>query len=359
MKSRSIENSAITAEPFDKFDMSTINSAPPQPKLWKQMLFLYLLTSFGIIFPILLVVRLLSGSPDFTIAVGKAIIVVGVPVCLVITLIKLWCSIGMIKRQLGVKVLDQKATTDPLELWLIELVTTLAHKANLPQVPLIGVYESEELNAFAAGPTRSQAMLAFSSGILKHMNKSQLAAVAGHEIGHIASGDMFSMQVIQGVIWGSALIGNLVGNSIKMFLEQLGNNKEDKGKGKKLDQQMEELKNDFFGENIVGTCITSFGNVVSLAFSRHREFKADKFSATMISPLLMSSALQSLLDDQKAGSTTQAYSSYATLMISAPEGWADWLSTHPSLERRIEHLKKLPTACLPEQQESTTSNDEK
>ena len=123
MKSRSIENSAITAEPFDKFDMSTINSAPPQPKLWKQMLFLYLLTSFGIIFPILLVVRLLSGSPDFTIAVGKAIIVVGVPVCLVITLIKLWCSIGMIKRQLGVKVLDQKATTDPLELWLIEFIS--------------------------------------------------------------------------------------------------------------------------------------------------------------------------------------------------------------------------------------------
>ena len=79
----------------------------------------------------------------------------------------------------------------------------------------------------------------------------------------------------------------------------------------------------------------------------------------MISPLLMSSALQGLLDDQKAGSTTQAYSSYATLMISAPEGWADWLSTHPSLERRIEHLKKLQTACLAEQQESTTSDDEK
>ena len=66
----------------------------------------------------------------------------------------------------------------------------------------------------------------------------------------------------------------------------------------------------------------------------------------MTSPLLMSSALQYLLNDQKAGTTTQANSPYAALMISAPEGWADWLSTHPSLERRIEHLKSFQADVL-------------
>ena len=129
------------------------------------------------------------------------------------------------------------------------MVTTLSQKANLPNVPLIGIYESEELNAFAAGPSRSHAMVAFSSGILQQMKRPQLAAVAAHEVGHIASGDMLSMQIIQGVIWGSALIGNLIGNAIKMFFEELGNNKKDTGKGKKLDQQMKELKHDFFGKN--------------------------------------------------------------------------------------------------------------
>ena len=346
MKSTTAENPTISSEPSDEFDMSTITSAPPQPKLWKQILFLYFLTGFGIIFPILLVIRILSENHDFTISIGRAIIVFGVPVCLVIALIKLWFSIDIIKKQLGVKIIDKKNTEDPQELWLRDLVTTLSQKANLPNVPLIGIYESEELNAFAAGPSRSHAMVAFSSGILQQMKRPQLAAVAAHEVGHIASGDMLSMQIIQGVIWGSALIGNLIGNAIKMFFEELGNNKKDTGKGKKLDQQMKELKHDFFGKNIVGTCITSFGNIVSLAFSRYREFKADKFSATMTSPLLMSSALQYLLNDQKAGTTTQANSPYAALMISAPEGWADWLSTHPSLERRIEHLKSFQTDVL-------------
>jgi len=345
MKSTSSGNHTSLSEPLDKFDMSAICSAPPQPKLWKQIVFLYFLTGFGIIFPILLVVRILSENHDFTISIGRAIIVFGVPVCLVIALIKLWFSVDIIKKQLGVKLLDEN-TTNPKELWLIDLITALSKKANLPNTPLIGIYESEELNAFAAGPTRSRAMVAFSSGILEQMGQPQLAAVAAHEVGHIASGDMLSMQIVQGVIWGSALIGNLVGNCIKMFFEELGNNKKDTGKGKKLDQQMKELKYDFFGKNIVGTCITSFGNIVSLAFSRYREFKADKFSATMTSPLLMSSALQYLLNDQKAGTTTQANSPYAALMISAPEGWADWLSTHPSLERRIEHLKSFQADAL-------------
>ena len=355
MKSTSSGNHTSLSEPLDKFDMSAICSAPPQPKLWKQIVFLYFLTGFGIIFPILLVVRILSENHDFTISIGRAIIVFGVPVCLVIALIKLWFSVDIIKKQLGVKLLDEN-TTNPKELWLIDLITALSKKANLPNTPLIGIYESEELNAFAAGPTRSRAMVAFSSGILEQMGQPQLAAVAAHEVGHIASGDMLSMQIVQGVIWGSALIGNLVGNSIKMFFEQTRTKKSEYKGFEKLDQQMKDLKYDFFGENILGTCITSFGNIVSLAFSRHREFKADNFSATMTSPLLMSSALQYLLNDQKAGTTTQANSPYAALMISAPEGWADWLSTHPSLERRIEHLKSfqadvlhVPEAIVPEQ----------
>ena len=145
MKSTTAENPATSSEPSDEFDMSTITSAPPQPKLWKQILFLYFLTGFGIIFPILLVIRILSENHDFTISIGRAIIVFGVPVCLVIALIKLWFSIDIIKKQLRVKLLD-KNTTNPKELWLIDLITALSKKANLPNVPLIGIYESEELN---------------------------------------------------------------------------------------------------------------------------------------------------------------------------------------------------------------------
>lgn len=256
MKSTSTENPISSEVVSDKFDMSTIRSAPPQPKFWKQIVFLYFLTGFGIIFPILLVVRILSENHDFTISIGRAIIVFGVPICLVIALIKLWFSVDIIKKQLGVKLLD-KDTTNPKELWLIDLITALSKKANLPNVPLIGIYESGELNAFAAGPTRSRAMVAFSSGILEQMEQPQLAAVAAHEVGHIASGDMLSMQIVQGVIWGSALIGNLVGNSIKMFFEQTRTKKSEYKGFEKLDQQMKDLKYDFFGENILDRVVNS------------------------------------------------------------------------------------------------------
>ena len=77
MKSTSSGNHTSLSEPLDKFDMSAICSAPPQPKLWKQIVFLYFLTGFGIIFPILLVVRILSENHDFTISIGRAIIVFG------------------------------------------------------------------------------------------------------------------------------------------------------------------------------------------------------------------------------------------------------------------------------------------
>ena len=121
--------------------------------------------------------------------------------------ISLALSRVMAKWMMGIKVIQPN---DPQYGWLYGMIEVLARGAGLPSIPEVGVYDSPEINAFATGPTKSRALVAFSSGILRNMNRTQLEGVAGHELSHIQNGDMVTMTLLQGIV-----------NAIVMFLARI------------------------------------------------------------------------------------------------------------------------------------------
>jgi heat shock protein HtpX len=115
------------------------------------------------------------------------------------SLISLALSRVMAKWFMGVQVIPPN-TSDPRLRELVAGVHELAQRARLPEMPQVGIYESPELNAFATGPSRSRALVAVSTGLLNRMQPREVAGVLGHEIAHIANGDMVTMTLVQGVI---------------------------------------------------------------------------------------------------------------------------------------------------------------
>jgi len=103
------------------------------------------------------------------------------------------------KRAMGVMLIDQKNPPDRESARIVELVTDLCRRAGLSHMPEIGVYDSPEVNAFATGPSQSRALLAISSGLLSRMDDRAVEGVIGHEVTHIANGDMVTMTLLQGV----------------------------------------------------------------------------------------------------------------------------------------------------------------
>jgi len=206
---------------------------------------------------------------------------------------------------------------------LVETVHGLARRAGLPAMPEVGVYDSPEPNAFATGPTKSRALVAVSTGLLESMNQEELEGVLGHEIAHVANGDMVTMTLIQGVV-----------NAFVMFLARViafalsRNSDREDGRG------MERLTV-FALEMVLGI----LGMVVVAWFSRHREFRADAGSAKLGGREKMIAALQAL---QRRFEPYDTQESLATLKIAGGRGgFLALISTHPPLADRIAALRRL------------------
>src|SRR3990167_11171348 len=123
--------------------------------------------------------------------------------------ISLFMSKFIAKMAMGVVIINPRSATRE-EIFLFDMVKRLANKAGLKTMPEVGIYHSPELNAFATGPTKNQALVALSSGLLMNMNRDEIEAVLGHEISHIANGDMVTMTLVQGVV-----------NSFALFLSRI------------------------------------------------------------------------------------------------------------------------------------------
>ncbi len=195
--------------------------------------------------------------------------------------ISLLLSRWMAKMMMGVQVIDPN-TSDPEEQRLVETVHRLARSAGLPAMPEVGIYDSPEINAFATGPSRSRALVAVSSGLLAHMRQYDVEGVLGHEIAHIANGDMVTMTLIQGVV-----------NAFAMFLARVlafalsrGSSRDDNRGG------------NFFMEwiliNVFQIVFMMLGMIVVNWFSRWREFRADAGGARFAGRDHMLSALRTL-----------------------------------------------------------------
>jgi heat shock protein HtpX len=235
--------------------------------------------------------------------------------------ISLLLSRIMAKMMLGVKVIDT-ATTNPEERWLVDTVHRLATQAKLP-MPEVGWYESEEVNAFATGPSKSRALVAVSSGLMSRMSREQVEGVLGHELTHVANGDMVTMTLIQGVVNAFVMF---IARIIAFFVSQ------------SMREEWRAMTN-LIVTIVMQIALSLLGMMVVAWFSREREFRADAGGANLAGRGKMIGALEALKRTTELVDTEQQ--SLATLKIASKPGSVTSLfATHPPLDVRIEALKR-------------------
>lgn len=242
--------------------------------------------------------------------------------------ISLCLSRIMAKWMMGVKVISPN-TTHPEERHLLEQIHKLTKKAGI-SMPEVGIYSSNEVNAFATGPTQNRSLVAVSSGLLNRMQSNEVEAILGHEVSHIANGDMVTMTLLQGVI-----------NAFVMFLARiLAYAFSSMGKEKNSSSS-------FFSYMIMvyvfEVVFMILGSLVICAFSRFREYRADKGGAYLSGKQNMIAALQSLQHSQQVHDPRKESPALQAFKISTPSknGFLSLFATHPPIEKRIERLKNL------------------
>lgn len=243
------------------------------------------------------------------------------------SIISLLLSKFMAKMAMGVVIINPKTATRD-EHYLLDMIYRLAKKAGLRTMPEVGIYASPELNAFATGPTRNNALVAVSSGILSGMNRDELEAVLGHEISHVANGDMVTMTLLQGIINSFALfLSRVVAYAVSVALSR--------------DEEKNEIS--YLTYSIVSfifdILFTLLGSIVVAAYSRRREYRADVGGARLAGRDKMIAALQRL--KSAAGIEDERAPSLAAFKIAHHSSWLQLFSSHPPLEQRIERLSKL------------------
>ena len=205
-----------------------------------------------------------------------------------------------------------------------QMIAGLTQKAGLP-MPEVGVYDSPEVNAFATGPSKNRALVAVSTGLLRSMRDDEVEGVLGHEITHIANGDMVTMTLLQGVI-----------NAFVMFFARLiayviANRGDSRDRGYN--------GGSFFVVIILQIVLGMLGSLITAWFSRQREFRADRGGAMLAGRERMIGALKRLAANHDLVDTQ--HQALATLKINGARNWMVFFATHPPLEARIAALERM------------------
>ena len=236
-------------------------------------------------------------------------------------LISLAMSKWMAKRTMGVQVIEKPA--NPEQEWLVSTVRALAAQARIG-MPEVGVFDSPQPNAFATGARRNAALVAVSNGLLRSMSRSEVEAVLGHEITHVANGDMVTLTLIQGVvntfvIFLSRIVGGIVDRALSRDGEGRG------GFGY------------FITVMVMQVIFGVLANMIVMAFSRYREFRADTGGAQLAGRNNMIGALERLKMAHAPALPTQM----AAFGISGGlgTGLRRLFMSHPPLEERIAALQ--------------------
>lgn len=210
--------------------------------------------------------------------------------------------------------------------WLVNMVHQQAKQAGISKMPEVGVYDSPVVNAFATGPTKNRALVAFSSGILQQMSRDELEGVSAHEISHIQNGDMVTMTLIQGIV-----------NAFVMFISRVIASVV----ADRVNENSRHMVR-FFVTIVLEIVVGALGMIVTCWFSRHREFRADAGSARIAGREKMIAALESLKRMQGYAKEYQQAEpqSMAALKISGPKGHS-LFATHPDLDARIAALRNF------------------
>jgi heat shock protein HtpX len=214
------------------------------------------------------------------------------------------------------------------ERWLVDTVRRHAQNAGIG-MPEVAIYDAPEMNAFATGMTKNSSLVAVSSGLLQQMDREQVAAVLGHEIGHIANGDMVTLTLIQGVLNTLVILAaRVVGSAVDSWLSGGRDNRGGSGSGY------------FVTVMVLQVVFGLFASMIVAAFSRWREFRADTAGAQFAGRGAMISALQRLQGNH--GESTLP-STIAAFGISGPlaDGFKRLFMSHPPLEERIAALQNF------------------
>ena len=235
--------------------------------------------------------------------------------------ISLLLSKWMAKRMMGLQIVDPQSR-DPRAREVLDMVYAAARKAKLPKMPEVGIYESPEINAFATGPSKSNSLVAVSTGLLGRMNKDEVEGVIGHEVAHIANGDMVTMTLIQGIV--NAFVMFFARIAANLLSSYMSNDRERSGPPYMLIIVFEILF------SILASILVNY-------FSRVREFRADLGGARLAGKEKMIAGLRKLQSqfDQIAPDD----GAMATMKISNRSKMS-WFSTHPPLDERIRRLER-------------------
>jgi heat shock protein HtpX len=248
-------------------------------------------------------------------------------------LISLALSRVIAKWSMGVQVIPPQ-TMDPVLRQLVETVHGLARGAGLSTMPEVGIYESPEVNAFATGPTRSRSLVAVSTGLLQRMGSREVEGVLGHEIAHVANGDMVTMTLIQGVINAFVMFLSRI---LAFALSQALRSRDDRDTGGGGGLQ-------FLFVMLFQIVFSILGSMVVFWFSRQREFRADAGGARLAGRDNMIGALRALqrsYNPEVVTAEAQHHQAFQALKISGPQGgWMRLFSSHPPLEERIARLER-------------------
>jgi heat shock protein HtpX len=233
--------------------------------------------------------------------------------------ISLALSKWMAVRSMGVRVIEQPA--DPDQQWLLETVRSLASRAGVG-MPQVGIFDSPQPNAFATGPRRDHALVAVSSGLLQAMDRRQIEAVLGHEITHVANGDMVTLTLLQGVV-----------NTFVIFLARIVGNVVDRTVFRDSDGRgLAYLATVLVTQLLLGL----LASIIVMWFSRQREFRADAGGAHLAGRDRMISALERL-----EGATAPLPAQMNAFGIAGGEGGGltRLFMSHPPIEERIAALR--------------------
>jgi len=244
--------------------------------------------------------------------------------------ISLALSRVMAKWMMGIQIIDVN-TQNPDYRQLLVIAERLSLKANLPTVPQVGVYQSNELNAFATGPSKKRALVAVSSGLLQRMHPSELEAIIGHELSHIANGDMVTMTLIQGIINAFVMF---LARALAFALSGMGRNNQ-RGRGSSHMSY-------FLLVMLFQSVFMLLGSLVTCAFSRFREYRADLGGAELTGKDQMIAALQTLRVMHEIRDPQKEQTALAAFKISGirKNGFLSLFATHPSIEDRIQNLQQ-------------------
>ncbi|CAL7882713.1 zinc metalloprotease HtpX [Fusobacterium necrophorum] len=243
-------------------------------------------------------------------------------------LFSLWISKSSVKRAYQIRMIGEGGAKNEKEQLVVNTIQLLSEKLELQKVPEIGVYPSYDVNAFATGASKNSALVAVSQGLLQTMNETEIIGVLAHEMSHVVNGDMLTSSILEGFVSAFALIA-----TIPFLFGRSENNRGGRA------------GSSFMTYYMIRNIANFFGKLVSSAYSRRREYGADRLAAQITGAVYMKSALIKLQDISQGRISLQAedrrFANFKITNNFSSGGLASLFASHPSLENRIEAVERL------------------